>query len=334
MIADVADLDARRARRDERARPSTPPRPAPLELVAGFAAGGAAHVAGPVLAGLARGALTRLFRPDGSPPPAAVAGATGPGWLGPDSAAWVVHADTSMFVGGVAALALQALHPRAMAGVADHSDFKRDPFGRLRRTASFLGTTTYGSAAEAEAACAMVRRVHRRVEGNTPDGRPYSASEPELLDWIHVAELHSFAAAHRRFGAHPLDDAGLDRYVDDLSRVARELGDPSPPRRWSELTESFSRHRPNLAVTAQARSAWRFLADPPLPLVARPAYRLLLLGGIASLPPWARRLWGFPTPTTAEVAACRGLVRGLGALLGPSPGSAGRASAAAASDIA
>ncbi|MEJ7845657.1 MAG: oxygenase MpaB family protein [Acidimicrobiales bacterium] len=318
MTADVTDLEARRARRRPPAQPATPPSATPAEVVAGFAAGGAARAAAPVLGTLARSGLTRLFRPDGAPP-APVGAPAGPGWLGPDSAARVVHADASMFVGGIAALALQALHPRAMAGVADHSDFRHDPFGRLRRTASFLGTTTYGSAAEAEAACAMVRRVHLRVHGTTPDGRHYSADEPELLDWIHVAEVHSFAASHRRFGAHPLDDEGLDRYVDDLARVARELGDPTPPRRWAELDRSLAGHRSQLAVTESARSAWRFLVRPPIPLVARPAYRLLFLGAVASLPPWARRLWGVAIPATAELAACRGLVRGIGALLGTPP---------------
>jgi uncharacterized protein (DUF2236 family) len=242
------------------------------------------------------------------------------GWFGPDSTTWRVHADTSMFVGGIAALMLQALHPRAMAGVADNSAFSSDPLGRLRRTAAFVGATAYGTSEEASRACAMVRKVHRKVVGTTPDGRPYSADEPELLDWVHVAEFATFAAAHRRFGADPMSDHDLDRYIGEVARVAVELGDPSPPRTWAQLDASLQRHRPQLAVGEQARGAWRFLEDVRLPAPVVPAYRALFVGAVACLPPWARRLWGVRSPSTVEIAACRALVRGLGALLGEPAG--------------
>jgi uncharacterized protein (DUF2236 family) len=226
----------------------------------------------------------------------------------------------SMFVGGIAALMLQALHPRAMAGVADHSDFRTDPLGRLRRTAAFVGATAYGNSEEASRACATVRRVHKKVVGTTPDGRPYAADEAELLDWVHVAEFAAFAAAHRRYGADPLTDAELDRYIGEVARVACELGDPSPPRSWSELDAALDRHRPQLAIGEQARRAWRFLSEVPLSPAVAPAYRVLFTGAVACLPPWARRLWGARSPSTVEVAACRALIRGLGAVLGESAG--------------
>jgi uncharacterized protein (DUF2236 family) len=267
--------------------------------------------------------IAKVFR-GGDRPPADAARpvvATGEqGWFGVDSITWRVHADSSMFVGGIAALMLQALHPRAMAGVADHSDFRTDPFGRLRRTAAFVGATAYGTAEEASRACAAVRRVHRKVAGTTPDGRPYSADEPELLDWVHVAEFATFAAAHRRFGADPLSATELDRYIGEVARVARELGDPSPPGSWAELDAALGRHRPQLAVGEQARRAWRFLEEVRLPGPVVPAYRVLFAGAVACLPPWACRLWGVRSPSTVEVAACRALVRGLGALLGEPPG--------------
>ena len=153
----------------------------------------------------------------------------GPRWFGPDRAIWRVHADASIFVGALRALLLQSLHPLAMAGVAQHSDFREDPWGRLQRTARFLAGTTYGTAAQAELACATVRRVHGRVRGTAPDGRPYDANDPHLLLWVHIAEVDSFLAAHQRFGARPLDRAEQDQYVSDLARVARELGVPDPP---------------------------------------------------------------------------------------------------------
>ncbi len=298
-----------------------PPTPNQAEAALGLAAGIAGRAAAPLAQSAVKAGMARLFRGDQPPPRALSAVPTGEaGWFGPASTTWRVHADTSMFVGGIAALMLQALHPRALAGVAEHGDFAVDPLGRLRRTAAFVGVTAYGTSAEAEQACAVVRGVHSRVFGTTPDGRPYSAGEPELLDWIHVAEFATFAAAHRRFGADPMTEAELDRYVGEVARVAVELGDPAPPSSWDGLDAALDRHRPQLAVGEQARQAWRFLTDVRLPPPALPAYRVLFAGGVACLPPWARRLWGVASPSAVEIAACRALVRGLGALMGEPPG--------------
>ncbi len=168
----------------------------------------------------------------------------GPRWFGPDRAIWRVHADAAIFVGALRALLLQSLHPLAMAGVAQHSDFREDPWGRLQRTARFLAGTTYGTAAQAEQACATVRRVHGRVRGIAPDGRSYDANDPHLLLWVHLAEVDSFLAAHQRFGARPLDRAERDQYVSDLGRVARELGVPDPPVTVGELARPVGRLPP------------------------------------------------------------------------------------------
>jgi uncharacterized protein (DUF2236 family) len=300
-----------------------PPTPTPAEAAVGLAAGVAGRAAAPLAQAAVQNEMAKLFRGHRRPAAAATAPPAGggdPGWFGPASTTWRVHADMSMFVGGIAALMLQALHPRAMAGVADDSAFLTDPLGRLRRTAAFVGATAYGTSEEAARACAMVRRVHERVVGTTPDGRPYAANEPELIDWVHVAEFATFAAAHRRFGADPMSAEELDRYIDEVSRVALELGDPSPPRSWAELDAALGRHRPQLAVGEQARRAWRFLDEVRLPAPVAPAYRALFLGAVACLPPWARRLWGVRSPSTVEIAACRALVRGLGAVLGEPAG--------------
>ena len=300
-----------------------PPAPAPAEAALGLAAGVAGRAAAPLAQALVQQEMARIFRGGGrvrAPAQHRVVVTGDPGWFGPDSTTWRVHADTSMLVGGIAALMLQALHPRAMAGVADHSDFRSDPLGRLRRTAAFVGATAYGTSEEASRACARVRKVHRQVVGTTPDGRPYAADEPELLDWIHVAEFAAFAAAHRRYGADPMTRGELDRYVGEVARVAVELGDPSPPQSWAELDAALQRHRPQLAVGEQARRAWRFLSEVKLPPPVAPAYRILVLGAVACLPPWAQRLWGARSPSTVEVGACRALVRGLGAVLGEPAG--------------
>ena len=139
------------------------------------------------------GSATRKF----APTPGA------PTLLPTGGAAWLVHAEASMMVGGIRALLLQSLHPVAMQGVGEHSDFRNDPLGRLRRTVFFLGTTTYCSLAEAEAALEAVRQVHLNVSGVTPDGRHYHANDPDLLAWVHATEVDSFLEAFLRYGRRP-----------------------------------------------------------------------------------------------------------------------------------
>ena len=126
----------------------------------------------------------------------------------------------TMLIGGFTALLLQSLHPLAMAGVAAHSSYREDPLGRLRRTAGFVAATTFGTVEEAEAAIAQVQRVHRRVKGIAPDGRPYSAADPELVTFIHVAEVASFLASSQRYGTRPVTPAECDRYYEEVAPVA------------------------------------------------------------------------------------------------------------------
>ena len=175
-----------------------------------------------------------------------------------------VHGDASMFVGGLSALLLQALHPLAMAGVADHSDYRDDPWGRLARTSHFLARTTFGTVEEAEAAVAAVRAVHRRVRGVAPDGRPYAASDPHLVEWVHVAELASFLRAHRRYGATRLTRADEDRYDVQAGEIALELGAGSVPATVTGLRAALNRFRPELEGTSAARDVARYLLlEPP-----------------------------------------------------------------------
>src|ERR1700749_300395 len=154
-----------------------------------------------------------------------------------------VNGDSSMFIGGIRALLLQSLHPLAMAAVAEHSDYRGDPWGRLQRTSYFLAVTTFGRAEDARAAIARVRAVHEHVTGTAPDGRPYAASDPHLLTWVHIAEADSFLRAHSRFGTRPLDQAGRDGYVADMARIGAELGVPDPPRTEAELADRIPPYR-------------------------------------------------------------------------------------------
>lgn len=245
-------------------------------------------------------------------------------WFPPDATIRTVHADASMFIGGLRALLLQSLHPLAMAGVAGHSGYKGDPWGRLQRTSYFLAVTTFGLAADADETIARIRATHERVRGTAPDGRPYAASDPHLLRWVHVAEIDSFLDAYQRYGRAPLDQAGRDRYVADTARVAQAVGVIDPPHTEAELREQLAAYRPELEGTAEARAAARFLLlQPPVPLVARAPYAVLSSAAVASLPRWARlplRLPYLPlTEATVVRAAGSGLVRTLRWITTPPP---------------
>lgn len=211
-----------------------------------------------------------------------------PGLFGPDSVTWRVHADGSMLVGGIRSLLVQMLHPLAMAGVAEHSDYRRHPELRLARTAQYVAVTTFGTTEQAEQAFAMVERAHRHVVGTAPDGRPYAASDPHLIAWVHHAEVDSFLRAYRRYGATPLTDADADRYVAEMAIVCERLGGTEPARSVAELDRWMEAVRPELRGNQQSRDAARWLLRAPLPLAARPAYAVLVPAAIGLLPRWMR----------------------------------------------
>jgi uncharacterized protein (DUF2236 family) len=236
----------------------------------------------------------------------AIHGAEGERWFADDRPIRRVHGDSSMFAGGICALLLQSLHPLAMAGVAAHSGYRGDPWGRLQRTSYFLAVTAFGRAGDAQAAIDRVRAIHERVTGTAPDGRPYAAADPHLLTWVHIAEADSFLRAHTRFGAHPLDQAGRDGYVADLARIGAALGVPDPPRTEAELASRISEYRPELRGTAEARAAARFLLlSPPVPVVARAPYGILAAAATSLLPGWARRPLNLPYLPVTETALVR-----------------------------
>ncbi len=231
------------------------------------------------------------------------------GLFGPDSVVWRVHADVATLVGGLRALLLQTLHPLAMAGVADHSDYRVDPWGRLRRTGEFLATTIYGPRTDALAAIAAVRRVHDSVVGVAPDGRPYAANDPALLTWVHACEADSFLRAHLRYAGW-LAPADQDRYVDEMAEVAERLGAEDPPRNRAQLAAYFGDGR-ELRATSQARDAVRFLLAPPMALAARPTYGLVAAGAVGLLPLRARIELRLPILPLADPLLVRPAARTL-----------------------
>ncbi|MDN4474700.1 oxygenase MpaB family protein [Demequina sp. SYSU T00192] len=233
--------------------------------------------------------FARVGGPDGPAIRARVHETPGPRWFRAGSAIRRVHGDSSMYVGGLRALLLQSLHPLAMAGVAGHSGYRGDPWGRLTRTATFLAFTTFGTAEDAQETVDRIRAIHERVRGRASDGRAYRASDPHLLRWVHVAEADSFLAAHQALGQRPLDAAGCDAYVAQSAEVGRRLGATELPSTVAELREAIEGYRPELEASEAALDAADFLLrEPPVGRATRVPYAMLASGAVALLPGWAR----------------------------------------------
>ncbi|MFC5033352.1 oxygenase MpaB family protein [Streptomyces sp. DSM 41987] len=228
-----------------------------------------------------------------------------PGLFGPRSVTWQLHGDPIMWVAGVRALYLQALHPRAVQGVMQNSNFRKDAWGRLLRTADFVGTITYGTSLQAERAGARVRGIHRRLGAIDPrTGERFGVDDPELLLWVHCAEIDSYLAAARRSGL-PLTGGQADAYVDEQRTAARLVGlDPGTvPESTLALADYFENVRPELAATEDSDAVYAFLQAPPVPWPLVPARALLWARvadlAYAALPPFAQQLYGRPAPSAA-----------------------------------
>ncbi|HXH14813.1 MAG TPA: oxygenase MpaB family protein [Sphingomonas sp.] len=238
------------------------------------------------------------------------------GLFGPASASWQVHGDfTAMMIGGVSALLLQMLHPAALAGVWDHSGFRDDMAGRLRRTARFIAATTYGSTETAEAMIVRVKRVHGFVRGTLPDGTPYSADDPVLLTWVHVAEARSFLAAYVRYRDPAFPVALQDLYYAEMAELARRLGATDVPETGRAVEAYLRQARGALRVDHRTREVARVLLDQPAPnRASRPLQQVLLQSGVDLLPGWARAMHGLRVPLRDKVALRAGAI-GAGTVL-------------------
>lgn len=249
-----------------------------------------------------------MWAPSDEPFPGHIRGAAcHAGWVGgydlgpfgPESVTWRLHSEPVLWLGGLRALYLQALHPEAMALLEEHSVFRDDPWGRLIRTAGYVGVTTYGTHEEAERAAARIRGVHRRL----------GLDDPELLRWVHCCEVDSFLSVARRAGAR-LTEAEADRYVAEQVRSARRVGVPEEgtPRDVAGLAAYFEALLPRLSGTPAARSAARYILYPPMPrkaellTPARPAWTVVATVSFLLLPRWARRMYSMPTLPTTDLA--------------------------------
>lgn len=218
------------------------------------------------------------------------------GLFGPQSVAWRVHGDfTTMMIGGIGALLMQMLHPAALAGIWDHSSFRADMPGRLRRTAGFIAGTTYGSTAQALGLIDRVRAIHARVVGTLPDGTAYSADDPALLTWVHVAEVDAFLRAYLRYRDPGLPGDAQDRYFAETATIAIRLGAAAVPTTRRAVEAYFHATRPALRVDRRTREAARILLSQPAPNALIGPFREIAMGaGADLLPAWAARMHDLP----------------------------------------
>lgn len=244
---------------------------------------------------------------------------TDPGYFGPGSAAWAVHGALPTIVGGIRALLMQALHPGALAGVTQHSRYEQDALGRLAGTTQWLTVVTFGDTAAADRECARVRGMHRRVTGTYAGDqgeRPYAATDPDLLRWVHVAFTDSFLATHRVWGG-PIP-GGEDAYVREWAKAGELVGVVDPPRSVAELEAQIADFGPDLRGGSDALRTVDFVRNAPIPLAGRPAYAVLYAGAVSTMPPEHRRLLGLPNlPRTVTKPAVGAILGGLSLALGP-----------------
>jgi len=270
------------------------------------------------------------------------------GLFGPESVTWRVVGHQASLVGGLRSLIIQSLHPLAMAGVAEFSDYRSRPLKRLQRTSRYVAATTFGTTEQAHEAAALVRRIHKRVRGVDPvTGREFSADDPATQVWVHTVEVHSFLAAFRAFGGS-LSDEEADRYFAENVQVAALLGTPPEivPSSVAEVRSYFSRVRLELRMSPFAHDAIHFVLHPPMGNRQLLAYQLplraLSSAALALVPRDLRRLANIdrsPAVDTSVLAAARPLIASLrlplirdayGAVIGRETTAIGRAALAAA----
>ncbi|MCU1468920.1 MAG: hypothetical protein JWQ39_69 [Glaciihabitans sp.] len=261
--------------------------------------------------------------PDGVPDwVTALAEGDDEGYFGPESAVWVVHGGIPVLIAGMRALLMQTLHPGAMAGVHDWSRYREDPLGRLSGTVRWVLTTSFGDRAQAEQACAFVANLHTRVQGNYERGgetREYSAADPALLSWVHVAFADSFLRCHQTWGK-PIP-GGADAYVSEWAAAGGLMGVHNPPKSEAELRDQLSAFGPELQAGERVRDAVRFIRKPPLHSsdggrLTRVGYSIVFAGAIATIPPEYRRMLGVRRAWWPAITITGWLLALLGRLLG------------------
>ncbi|MFN3474979.1 MAG: oxygenase MpaB family protein [Blastomonas sp.] len=237
------------------------------------------------------------------------------GLFGPQSVCWQVHGDvTAMMIGGIASLLMQMLDPKVLAGVWDHSVFRQDMRGRLRRTAGFLARTTYGDRAQALDEIARIRRIHDHVHGILPDGTPYEANDPQSLAWVHVTESLCFVDSYIRYAKPHMSLRDRDRYFAEMAEVGAMLGADPVPRSYRAAQQFIRDARPSLCFDERTREIADLLLNQPAasPRLA-PFHHMTMQAGVDLLPGWARSMHGLSISLPARLAV-RGGTTGMAAI--------------------
>lgn len=249
----------------------------------------------------------------------------------PGSAVWAVHGSMTPIVAGIRALLMQSLHPAALAGIHEHSGFRDDPLSRLARTIRWIFTVTYGSKEAADEASARVRRLHEPVQGTYRDGlgatRSYSANDPKVARWVHLAFVDAFLTAHKIWGGRI--PGGPDAYVREWAQAGRLMGVEDPPLSEDEMRRQLDGWYGGGELLAGKRVAETvgFIRNPPLHPLLRPGYRIIFAAAVYSLDPRYRRMLGleaprlgpFPLPVRLATKATLGVVHFALGRRGPGP---------------
>jgi uncharacterized protein (DUF2236 family) len=215
------------------------------------------------------------------------------GLFGTESVAWRVHAHfTAMMVGGLSSLIVQSLHPRALAAVWDHSDFRHKLKARLGRTAYFVAATTYGSQAMAMKAIDRVNTIHANIRGTDLQGKPYVANEPELIRWVHLVEVASFLAAFQHLSRRPLSVQECDRYISEMTQVGHLLGAVDLPVTFEATQAELRGFAPALSFDARAQEILQVIQAYPADVLDKPWMVLILKCALDVMPPWVLALMG------------------------------------------
>ena len=215
------------------------------------------------------------------------------GLFGPDSVAWQVHADfTAMMVGGLSSLIVQSLHPRALAAVWDHSDFRYKLKERLGRTAYFVAATTYGSKPMALSAIRRVNAIHANIQGVDLQGQPYVANEPELIRWVHLVEVTSFLSAYQHLSKQPLSLQACDQYIAEMARVGHLLGAVDLPLTYEATQDDLLGFTDKLSFDTRAQEILQIIQAYPVDVLDKPWMVLVLKCAFDVMPPWAQKLMG------------------------------------------
>lgn len=237
----------------------------------------------------------------GGPPVAFLTPAGDRGLFGPESIAWKVHADfISMMIGGISSLIMQALHPQALAGVWDHSSFREDLKGRLGRTAFFIAATTYGSQEMALNIIQKVNQIHTKITGLDEFGKPYSATDPHLLAWVHLTETRSFMSAFESHRSESLSSGAKNQYFSEMKGLGERMGAINLPTSYADTNRAIESYIPELHYGDRAKSIIQLLDQFPSNLAAKPFVKLISRAGFLNLPDWVHPLIGRPQPSMWE----------------------------------